>query len=158
MNFEKILIVDDEPSGRRVLEVYLRSQQFSVSTAGTLAEADRLMQQECFDLLLVDLDLPDGDGCEWLQRASNTESRPIALVISGNGNGDCATRCLRAGAFDYIAKPYPLEALTAAMERAAVYRHALLGDGQHGIRAGLGASSQPGNQQLLDAGEVAGLE
>ena len=126
MNFEKILIVDDEPSGRRVLEVYLRSQQFSVSTAGTLAEADRLIQQECFDLLLVDLDLPDGDGCEWLQRASNTESRPIALVISGNGNGDCASRCLRAGAFDYIAKPYPLEALTAAMERAAVYRHALL--------------------------------
>ncbi|MEI8233456.1 MAG: sigma-54 dependent transcriptional regulator [Verrucomicrobiota bacterium] len=126
MNFEKILIVDDEPSGRRVLEVYLRSQHFSVSTAGTLAEADRLMQQECFDLLLVDLDLPDGDGCEWLQRADWADSRPIALVISGNGNGESAARCLRAGAFDYLAKPYALETLTAAMERAAVYRHALL--------------------------------
>ncbi|MDD5351459.1 MAG: sigma-54 dependent transcriptional regulator, partial [Chthoniobacteraceae bacterium] len=126
MNFEKILIVDDEPSGRRVLEVYLRSQQFSVSTAGTLAEADRLMQQEFFDLLLVDLDLPDGDGCEWLQRAADAESRPIALVISGNGNNETATRCLRAGAFDYLAKPYALETLTAAMERAAVFRHARL--------------------------------
>lgn len=126
MNLEKILIVDDEPSGRRVLEVFLRSQQFSVSSAGTLAEADRLMQQEFYDLLLVDLDLPDGDGAEWLRRASRCESRPVAIVLSGNGNTESAARCLRAGAFDFLAKPFAIETLASAMERASVFRHAHL--------------------------------
>ena len=125
MNFEKILIVDDEPSGRRVLEAYLRSQQFSVATAGTLAEADRMLKQTFFDLLLVDLDLPDGCGSELLQRVSRMDLPPVALVLSGNGTGESVIRCLRAGAFDYLTKPYSLEGLRAAMERAAVSRHGL---------------------------------
>ncbi|XHR26843.1 MAG: sigma-54-dependent transcriptional regulator [Chthoniobacteraceae bacterium] len=125
MNFEKILIVDDEPSGRRVLEAFLRSQQYSVATAGTLAEADRLLKQEFFDLLLVDLDLPDGSGSDLLARTAGMELPPIALVLSGNSTGEAVIRCLRAGAFDYLGKPYSLDALRAAMERAAAFRHGL---------------------------------
>jgi len=126
MNFEKILIVDHEMSGRRLLESYLRSHQFAVSLAGTLAEADRLMKQEFFDLLLVDLDLPDGDGCVLIERAARMDFPPICLVLSGNGSGESVIRCLRAGAFDYLAKPYALEVLQSTMERASSFRH-----GQH---------------------------
>lgn len=125
MNFEKILIVDDEPSGRRVLEAFLRSQQYSVATAGTLAEADRLLKQTFFDLLLVDLDLPDGCGIDLLNQAGRMDQPPVALVLSGTGSGESVIRCLRAGAFDYLTKPYSLDALQASMERAAVFRHGL---------------------------------
>jgi len=125
MNFEKILIVDDEASGRRLLESYLRSQKFSVCSAGTLSEADCLMKQEFFDLILVDLELPDGNGSELLHRAARMEPPPIALVLTGNGTGEAVIRCLRAGAFDYLTKPFSLEALKAAMERAATHRHDL---------------------------------
>ena len=125
MNFEKILIVDDEVSGRRLLEGYLRSQQFSVTAAGTLAEADLLLKQEFFDLLLVDIGLPDGNGCELLERAARLESPPIALVLSGDGSGESVIASLRAGAFDYLAKPFTLEKLRVAMERAATFRHSI---------------------------------
>lgn len=125
MNFEKILIVDDELAGRRLLETYLRSKQFTVAAAGTLAEADRLLKQEFFDLLLIDLDLPDGNGRELLERVARMETPPIAMVLSGNGSGESVIRCLRAGAFDYLAKPLSIEAANTAMERAASFRHAL---------------------------------
>ena len=123
MNFEKILIIDDEPTGRRMLESHLRSQQFSVSCAGTLADADRLMKQEFFDLLLVDLDLPDGDGCTLIEQAARMDFPPSCLVLSGNGTGESVIRCLRAGAFDYLTKPYSLDILKSTMERAAAHRH-----------------------------------
>ena len=123
MNFEKILILDDALSCRRLIESYLRSQQFSVSTAGTLAEADRLMKQEFFDLLFVSLDLPDGDGCRLIEQASRMDFPPVCLVLSGNSSGESVVRCLRAGAFDYLMKPYSLEALKTAMERADAFRH-----------------------------------
>ena len=123
MNFEKILVVDDDVSGRRLLEAYLRSQQFSVAGAKTLAEAEALLQQEFFDLLLVDLDRPDGNGSELLTRAARLETPPISLVLSGNGSRESVLSCLRAGAFDYITKPFALETVQAAMERAAVHRH-----------------------------------
>lgn len=125
MNFEKILIVDDEVSGRRLLETYFRSQQFSVSTAGTLAEADGLLKQEFFDLLLLDLELPDGNGIQLLQRLSRLESPPVVLVVSGNGTSEAVAGCLRAGAFDYLVKPFSIEVVKSAMERAAAYRHSL---------------------------------
>ena len=126
MNFEKILIVDDDVSGRRLLESYLRSQQFSVSSAGTLADGDRLLKQEFFDLLLLDLNLPDGNGVGLIGRALSIDAPPVVLVFSGNGSTESVIHCLRAGAFDYIEKPVSLEVLKAAIERAAAFRH-----GQH---------------------------
>ena len=123
MNFEKILIVDDDLCGRRVLESYLVAQQFSVTTAGTLAEADLLLKQDFFDLLLLDVELPDGDGATLLPRLAGMESQPIVLMQSGNGASDDILRCLRAGAFDFLVKPFSLEAIKAAMERAADFRH-----------------------------------
>jgi DNA-binding NtrC family response regulator len=123
MNFEKILIVDDDLCGRRVLESYLVAQQFSVTTVGTLAEADLLLKQDFFDLLLLDLDLPDGDGASLLSRIPGMESRPVVLIQSGNGHSDDILRCLRAGAFDFLVKPFPIVAIKTAMERAASFRH-----------------------------------
>lgn len=123
MNFEKILIVENDLCGRRVLESYLVSQQFTVTTAGTLAEADLLLKQDFYDLLLLDLELPDGDGAALLPRLSGMESQPIVLMQSGNGSSDDILRCLRAGAFDFLVKPFTLEAIKTAMERAADFRH-----------------------------------
>ncbi|MEI6561440.1 MAG: sigma-54 dependent transcriptional regulator [Verrucomicrobiota bacterium] len=123
MNLEKVLVLDDELSGRRLIESYLRSQQFSVSTAGTLAEADRLMKQEFFDLLLVDLDLPDGNGCTLIEQANRMDFPPVCIVLSGNGSAESVIRCMKSGAFDYLMKPYRLEAFKTAIERADAFRH-----------------------------------
>jgi DNA-binding NtrC family response regulator len=123
MNFEKILIVDDDLGGRAVLESYLLSQQFSVTTAGTLAEADLLLKQNFFDLLLLDMELPDGNGATLLPRLAGMEPQPIVLMQSGNANSDEMLRCLRAGAFDFLAKPFSVETVQASMKRAADFRH-----------------------------------
>lgn len=123
MNFEKILIVDDDLCGRRVLESYLVAQQFSVTTAGTLAEADLLLKQDFFDLLLLDLELPDGDGSTLLSRVQGMVTPPIVLMQSGNGASDDILRCLRAGAFDFLVKPFSIELIKTAMKRAADFRH-----------------------------------
>ena len=162
MNFEKILVIDDELSGRRLIESYLRSQQFSVSTAGTLAEADRLMKQEFFDLLLVDLDLPDGNGCLLIEQANRMDFPPVCVVLSGNGSAESVIHCMRAGAFDYLVKPYPLEAFKAVIERADAFRH---GQQVHGYLEGEGNGARemigdsPGIRHLrLLLGRVAATE
>lgn len=123
MNFEKILIVDEDLCDRRALESYFASQQFSVTTAGTLAEADLLLKQNFFDLLLLGLELPDGDGASLLSRLDAWEPRPIVLMQSRGANGEQVLRCLRAGAFDFLVKPFGPEVLQAALERAAGHGH-----------------------------------
>ena len=158
MNFEKILILDDDLPSRRVLEVYLHSRNFAVSTAGTLAEADHLMRQEHYDLLLVDLALPDGDGGAWLQQTVAADPRPVAaLVISGNGSVESITRCLQAGAFDYLTKPYTLEALAAAMQRAAAWRRASMAC-RHAEESGLSGEAATTRPLRLLAERAAELD
>lgn len=117
-----VLIVDDEPDLCELLSITLERMELASRIAGTVAEAQRLLKTERFDLCLTDMQLPDGNGLElvqWIQQYS--PSVPVA-VITAHGNMETAVRALKVGAFDFVSKPLDLAGLrklvTAAIKLA----------------------------------------
>ena len=107
MSLEKILIVEDERVVRNLLESIFARHKYSVTCAATLAEATAAVQRESFDLLMLDLRLPDGDGQKFLEKMAALPERPLVVMITGYGTVESAVACMRAGAFDYVLKPFP---------------------------------------------------
>jgi two-component system response regulator PilR (NtrC family) len=106
-----VLVVDDEPDLCELLSITLRRMDLDPRTAHRVAEAQRLLKTEHFDLCLTDMQLPDGDGLElveWIQQYSR--SVPVA-VITAHGNMETAVRALKLGAFDFVSKPLDLAGL-----------------------------------------------
>jgi two-component system response regulator PilR (NtrC family) len=106
-----VLVVDDEPDICELLSITLQRMDLAPRTANTVAEAQRLLKTERFDLCLTDMQLPDADGLElvkWIQQY--TPSVPVA-VITAHGNMETAVRALKLGAFDFVSKPLDLTGL-----------------------------------------------
>ena len=100
MSLEKILVLDDEVIIRNVLGEILSRKHCTVSAASCLAEAENLVAHESFDLMFVDVRLPDGDGHQFLERVSLLPERPPVVIITGYGTIESAVACMRAGAFE----------------------------------------------------------
>nr|WP_298414239.1 sigma-54 dependent transcriptional regulator [uncultured Halomonas sp.] len=111
-----ILIVDDEPGMQRYLNKALSSRFAMLETAGTLADAEALRQRLHFDLLLVDVRLPDRSGIEW-HEALETDRRSDIIFMTAYADLEMAIHALRVGASDFIMKPFRLEQLLSAVDR-----------------------------------------
>lgn len=122
MTVERILILDDELVIRKALEEQLRRKRLSVCSVSTLKEAERHLQKDEFDLLFVDVHLPDGNGTELLDRIETMPDPPLVVIITGNGTVESAVECMRAGAFDYIIKPFSSSQIDVLMKKAKDYR------------------------------------
>ncbi|HET9887975.1 MAG TPA: sigma-54 dependent transcriptional regulator, partial [bacterium] len=99
------LIVEDDEIFRESLGQLVSREGFRIREAMTLKEARQLLSEETFDLVLVDLGLPDGSGIELLR----DEQRPVGsefIVITGNATVESAVAALRDGALDYLTKPH----------------------------------------------------
>ncbi len=119
MSSPRILVVDDEPDLRELLEITLLKMGLDVDSAATVREARSLLGQKSYALVLTDMRLPDGLGLELVREvAANHKSTPIA-VITAYGSAENAVVALKAGAFDYVSKPVVLDDLRA-MVRAAL--------------------------------------
>jgi two-component system, NtrC family, response regulator PilR len=106
-----VLIVDDEPDLCELLSITLQRMDLCARTANDVAEAQRMLKTEQFDLCLTDMQLPDGDGLDlvkWMQQY--TPSVPVA-VITAHGNMETAVRALKLGAYDFVSKPLDLTGL-----------------------------------------------
>ncbi len=106
-----VLIVDDEAEIRRSLEEILREEGYAVASVGTAAEAVAETRDAVYDVLLLDIWLPDRDGLEVLAELStlDAESRPEIIVISGHATIETAVRATKLGAFDFLEKPLTLD-------------------------------------------------
>lgn len=122
MAVEKILVIDDEHFIRKTFEEVLRGKRYGVSSAGSLAEAERLMKREQFDVAFVDVRLPDGAGTTFLERAAATKTPPLSIMMSGFGTVESAVECMRAGAFDYLLKPFSIGQIEVLVRKAESYR------------------------------------
>ena len=122
MALERILIVDDELVIRRTLESYFRSKRYAVSAVSSIAEAQKLLARDNFDLLMLDMKLPDGDGQTLLEHLAGAESRPMVVMITGNSSVQSVVECMRAGAFDYVAKPFSISQIELVVKKAAEYQ------------------------------------
>jgi two-component system nitrogen regulation response regulator NtrX len=118
MNY--ILVVDDEAEIRTSLEEILSEEGYSVRTAATAAEALTLLNDLNFDVVLLDIWLPDRDGLDLLsdiqQRAA--EERPEVIIISGHGTIESAVRATKLGAYDFLEKPLSLERTLIVLKNA----------------------------------------
>ena len=113
-----VLIVDDDALIRQQLEKELKRSYFNTSTAACGQEALEIITREKIDILLLDVNLPDTDGFELLEKVKGQQPQCQVIVITGFGSEEIAIQALRRGAIDYIEKPISIDVLTAALGRA----------------------------------------
>ncbi|CAG9178474.1 sigma-54-dependent transcriptional regulator [Cupriavidus pampae] len=108
---DPILVIDDEADLRELLEISLRRMGHDVVMAGSLAEARQRLAERRYSLVLTDMRLGDGLGIDIVRQLSASPERVPVAVITAYGSADNAVDALKAGAFDYIAKPVSLDQL-----------------------------------------------
>lgn len=107
----QVLVVDDEPDIREVLELTLGRMNLETRTASTLEEARYLLGEFKFDLCLTDMRLPDGNGIELVRYIQDKFPYLPVAMITAFGNMETAIAALKAGAFDFVSKPLDLNDL-----------------------------------------------
>ncbi len=122
MSLERILVLDDEPIIQKVLEELFRRKKYTVSIASNIAQAEALIARESFDLVMLDVRLPDGDGQQLLERLAALPDRPLVVMMTGHGTIESAVACMRGGAFDYLIKPFSPSQIEIVLKKADAFR------------------------------------
>jgi two-component system nitrogen regulation response regulator NtrX len=119
-----ILVVDDEAEIRSSLEDILREEGYGVATAATAAEALVLIEDAAYDVVLLDIWLPDRDGLDVLAdiHAQAAATRPEVVIISGHGTIETAVKATKLGAYDFLEKPLSLERTLIVLKNAVEAR------------------------------------
>src|SRR5882724_717535 len=117
-NPRSVLIVDDEEDILELIELTLLRMGLEVDRATTVKTAIEKVQSGNYDLCLTDMRLPDGEGLQLVQFISDNLSDLPVAVITAHGNTENAVAALKAGAFDYLAKPVSLEQLRTLVKSA----------------------------------------
>ena len=125
---QKILIVDDEPDIRELLEITLGRMKLDTRSARNVKEAQEWLAREPFDLCLTDMRLPDGNGLELVQHIQKRHSQVPVAMITAHGSLDTAIHALKAGAFDFLTKPVDLTRLRELVASALRLRIAPAAD------------------------------
>ncbi len=105
MSKNQVLIVDDEPDIRELLELTLGRMNLETRSAQNIEEAHHLLSQFKFDLCLTDMRLPDGNGIDLVRHIQEKHPHLPCAVITAHGNMETAITALKAGAFDFVSKP-----------------------------------------------------
>jgi len=144
MSAKAVLIVDDEADIRELLVVTLTRMGVHADSAASVAEAKAALERRTYDLALTDMRLPDGEGLDVLRHIAEHHGNTPVAVITAYGSTDNAVAALKAGAFDYLAKPIKLEQL-----RPLVMSALKLPKPPNARRVAIGETTQPGLPRLL---------
>jgi len=118
MTKQRILIVDDEPDIRELLEITLSRMGLETRSAEDYSNATRMLHDESFDLCLTDMKLPDGDGIALVEHIQQHCPNTPTAVITAHGSIDLAIKAMKCGAFDFVSKPVSLETLRNLVDKA----------------------------------------
>ncbi|VXB17656.1 two-component response regulator [Pseudomonas sp. 8AS] len=113
---EKILIVDDDPGLRRLLERFLSEQGYRVRAVENVEQMDRLLARELFQLLVLDLMLPGEDGLSACRRLREANNQLPIIMLTAKGDEASRIQGLEQGADDYLAKPFNPRELLARIK------------------------------------------
>lgn len=113
-----ILIVDDERAIRNTLKEILEYEKYKVEEAEDGAKALQMINDNFYDVVLLDIKMPKMDGIEVLEKAIVDNSDTQFIMISGHGNIDTAVECVKKGAYDYLSKPPDLNRLLITVRNA----------------------------------------
>ncbi|WP_291992219.1 sigma-54 dependent transcriptional regulator [Candidatus Accumulibacter sp. ACC003] len=114
----RVLVVDDEADIRELLDLTLARMGLSADCAGSVAEARQLLERQRYQLCITDMRLRDGEGLEIVRLIGERYGQTPVAVITAFGSAQNAVAALKAGAFDYLAKPVALEQLRSLIKSA----------------------------------------
>lgn len=114
----RVLIVDDEQGIRQSLTGVLADEGYNVRAVGDAATCLQVTEHEYYDLVLLDIWLPDQDGLEVLAQLSKRPDPPAVIMISGHGTIETAVRSTKLGAFDFLEKPLTIDKTLLAVRNA----------------------------------------
>jgi DNA-binding NtrC family response regulator len=125
MSIEKVIVLEDDPIIRTNLENFLRRQRLDVASAPTLAAARDYLSKDNFDLIFMDMRLPDGDSLDLLKQLQARPQRPLSVVMTGFGSVESAVDCMKNGAFDYLIKPFSTDQIEFTLRKAQEFTQLL---------------------------------
>ena len=141
----RVLVIDDESDIRELIDLTLIRMGLTASCVGTVSEAKAALDAGHFQLCLTDMRLPDGDGLDIVRYINDQHCQTPVAVITAFGSAENAVAALKAGAFDYLAKPVGLDQLRALVKSALRLPDSDI-PGDDGLSALVGES--PGMQQV----------
>lgn len=118
----RILVVDDETPQMKALCNTLRDEGYATVGFSSASQALAMLREQRFDLLLTDLMMPEMDGITLLQTALGIDADLIGIMMTGHGTIDTAVQAMKAGALDYILKPFDLTVILPVLTRALAMR------------------------------------
>ena len=113
-----ILIVDDEPDIREILEIVLRDEGMEVLASASGRDALAILRKRDIDVVISDIRMPDLSGVELLREARALAAETVFIMITAFASTETAIEALQHGAYDYITKPFKMEELRAVVRRA----------------------------------------
>lgn len=122
MTTASVLIVDDEPDIRELVEITLTRMGLRTDAAATLAEARKRLAAQSFDVCITDMRLPDGSGISLVSEIQQRWPQTPVAVITAYGNAEAAVESLKAGAFDFVSKPVDVAVLRKLVDTALKLR------------------------------------
>ena len=137
MSLRRVLVVDDEDHLRRVVQVQLQQIGYEVETAANGADAIALLTKRPFALMLVDMRMPGMSGLDLLKKVQSEFPETVVIILTAYGTIETAVEAMRAGAYDYIAKPVHPDELRLVVDRAL--EHARLVEEVTSLRSSLDA-------------------
>jgi DNA-binding NtrC family response regulator len=122
----KIILVDDDPNMLRLMEFYLQSEPYHITTAVNGKKAFSLLQKEKFDLILADIQMPEMDGYTLLRNIKKTSINNLPVImVTAYGQIEEAELPVKAGAYDIIQKPFTAFRLRLTVKNALNYKRVL---------------------------------
>ncbi len=118
MPIEKIIVLEDNDIIRRALEAQLHKRRYDVVGVSTLADAQEYLTRDNWDLMFVDVRLPDGEGTDLLRELQNRPVKPLVVMMTGHASVESAVACMRDGAFDYLIKPFSADQIDVTLKKA----------------------------------------
>jgi two-component system response regulator PilR (NtrC family) len=114
----RILVVDDERSMQEFLEIFFRREGYDVTTAGDVGSGTLCLENDDFDLLISDMQMPDGSGLDLLRAGRDVSPETVAIMITAFASTDSAISAMKEGAYDYITKPFKVDEIRHVVEKA----------------------------------------
>jgi two-component system, NtrC family, nitrogen regulation response regulator GlnG len=114
----KLLVVDDEPLICQSFHWVFATGEVEVTTAGTIEEGWRRVEADQPDVIVLDLQLPDGSGLDLFERIHKADPNRPVIFLTAHGTADTAIEAMKHGAFDYLGKPFELDQMSELLNRA----------------------------------------
>jgi len=114
----RILVVDDERSMQEFLEIFFRSEGYDVVTTGEVDTALLHLENDDFDVIISDIQMPERSGIELLHAARDITPEAVVIMITAFASTETAISAMKEGAYDYVTKPFKVDELRIVVEKA----------------------------------------